>query len=149
MNMFSIVSSACVVGAAAGFGAAWLFRYFERRRLVPASYQTSFLYSGNLKQTSAVDAIQFLELQKREGILHIYCGRRKGYITFLAGRIIDAFYRNLTGREAMFAMLDLTEGDFYFEPKAINQPQLISDSIMDLVMTWDERKRAGIKTKVD
>jgi hypothetical protein len=40
----------------------------------------------------------------------------------------------------MFAMLDLQDGDFYFEPKAIDQPQLMTDSIMDIVMTWDAAK---------
>jgi hypothetical protein len=72
--------------------------------------------------------------------LHIYCGRRKGYLIFSEGQVIDAFYRNQTGREAVFAMLDLEEGDFYFEPKSIRQPRLIAESIMDIAFEWDERK---------
>ncbi len=103
--------------------------------------QTSFVFSGNLKQTSLIDAIQFLEIGKRQGILHIYCGRRKGYLTFVDGTVVDAFYRNRTGREAVFSMLDLEEGDFYFEPKTIEQPRLISDSIIDLAFEWDARKQ--------
>ena len=43
---------------------------------------------------------------------------------------MDAFFRNYTGKEAVFSMLDLEEGDFYFEPKIISQPRLISQSIM-------------------
>ncbi len=102
---------------------------------------TTFVFSGNLKQTGLIDAIQLLEIGGREGVLHIYCGRRKGYLIFSKGRVIDAFYRNRTGREAVFAMLELDEGDFYFEPKSISQPRLISESIMDLAFEWDEVKR--------
>jgi hypothetical protein len=113
----------------------------RRPRLVPEEhYKTSFAFSGNLKQTPLIDAIQFLEIGRREGILHIYCGRRKGYLIFKEGHVMDAFFRNCTGKEAVFSMLDLEEGDFYFEPKIISQPRLISQSIMDLALEWDERK---------
>ena len=42
-------------------------------------------------------------------------------------------------------MLDIPEGDFYFEPKLINQPKLISDSMMDLAFEWDARKNDGMQ----
>ena len=105
-------------------------------------YKTTFAFSGNLKQTPLIDAIQFLEIGRREGILHIYCGRRKGYLIFKDGQAADAFYRNYTGKEAVFAMLDLDEGDFYFEAKSIAQPRLITESVMDLAFEWDARKNA-------
>lgn len=110
-----------------------------------AQYQTSFVFSGNLKQTTLLDAIQFLEIGRREGILHVYSGRRKGYLTFLNGQVVDAFYRNETGREAVFQMLELIEGDFYFEPKVVNQPKLISDSMMDIAFEWDARRNSGFQ----
>jgi hypothetical protein len=104
------------------------------------SYNTSFVFSGNLKQTTLLDAIQFLDIGRRDGILHIFSGRRKGYLTFLKGRVVDAFYRNETGRDAIFQMLELHEGDFYFEPKVIIQPRLISETMMDIAFEWDARK---------
>ena len=107
-------------------------------------YKTSFAFSGNLKQTPLLDAIQFLEIGRREGILHVYCGRRKGYLIFKDGQVSDAFYRNDTGKEAAFAMLDLDEGDFYFEAKIITQPRLIIDSVMDLAFEWDGRKNQTV-----
>jgi hypothetical protein len=142
-NMVALIIAIVVglaAGGAAGVGLCMLVSRLRTRKMPTEKYQTSFVFSGNLKQTSLVDAIQFLEIGKREGILHIYCGRRKGYITFSKGMVIDAFYRNATGREAMFLMLDIEEGDFYFEPKVVNQPRLISDSIMDIVMSWDEQR---------
>ena len=107
-------------------------------------YKTSFAFSGNLKQTPLLDAIQFLEIGRREGIMHVYCGRRKGYLIFKDGQVSDAFYRNDTGKEAAFAMLDLDEGDFYFEAKIITQPRLIIDSVMDLAFEWDGRKNQTV-----
>lgn len=106
--------------------------------LVPKS--TISVFSGNLKQTSLMDAVQFLELGQREGILHIYCGRRKGYLAFIGGKVIDAFYRDSIGREAVIAMFDIDDGDFYFEPKKIHQPKIITDSIINLAFEWDNRK---------
>ncbi|MDG5814116.1 DUF4388 domain-containing protein [Chitinispirillales bacterium ANBcel5] len=126
-------------------GGAWIFFMHKKnvQQTQTQSFNTSFVFSGNLKHTSLLDAIQFLEIGRREGILHVYCGRRKGYLTFLKGQVIDAFYRNETGREAIFLMLSLEEGDFYFEPKEITQPRLISETMMDIAFEWDERKNGA------
>lgn len=104
------------------------------------SRNTTFVFSGNLRQTKLLEAIQFLEIGKREGVLHVYCGRRKGYVIFSDGSVVDGFYRNYTGREAVIRMFELEDGDFYFEPKGISQPGLIVDSVMDLAFEWDERR---------
>jgi hypothetical protein len=133
-------------GAAVGIGAGIAILFLTRKKSTASSLerdfsQTTFVFSGNLKQTSVLDAIQFLEIGRRQGILHIYCGRRKGYLIFVEGKVIDAFYRNMTGREAALTLLDLSEGDFYFEPKKIVQPRLISDSILDLAFELNARKQ--------
>ncbi len=122
-----------------------LLRLKRAKKTHQGQYQTSFVFSGNLKQTTLLDAIQFLEIGRREGILHIYSGRRKGYLTFLKGQVVDAFYRNETGREAIFQMLELIEGDFYFEPKTVSQPKLISDTMMDIAFEWDSRRNGGFQ----
>jgi hypothetical protein len=132
------------IGFSCGIGSALLIVFMIRSSLEKKQPHgqalTTFVFSGNLKQTTLLDAIQFLEIGQREGILHIYSGRRKGYLSFVKGKVVDAFYRNETGREAIFQILELEEGDFYFEPKTISQPQLISDSIMDIAFEWDARK---------
>jgi hypothetical protein len=139
--------------AASGLGAGIICGVFIfswgaiKRRKVNSqqSYNTSFVFSGNLKQTTLLDAIQFLEIGRRDGILHIFCGRRKGYLTFVKGKVVDAFYRNETGRDAIFQMLELLEGDFYFEPKVIIQPRLISETMMDIAFEWDARKNGVVQ----
>jgi len=135
-----LLSTGFLAGAAGGVGIFFLTTVVRRSPIIEQPYKTSFAFSGNLRQTPLLDAIQFLEIGRREGILHIYCGRRKGYLIFVKGQVVDAFYRNVVKRDAVFAMLDLTDGDFYFEPKIISQPKLIADTSMDLAFEWDARK---------
>ena len=54
-----------------------ILRLRKKPEMVTGQYNTSFVFSGNLKQTNLLDAIQFLEIGRREGILHIYCGGAK------------------------------------------------------------------------
>jgi hypothetical protein len=117
----------------------------RKKKASQQNYSTSFVFSGNLKQTTLLDAIQFLEIGRRDGILHIFSGRRKGYLTFVKGKVVDAFYRNDIGRDAIFQMLELNEGDFYFEPKVILQPRLMSDTMMDIAFEWDARKNGAFQ----
>lgn len=141
MDIMTIVaSSAFAGGIVCGTSVVlWLFIKHKKKN-TQQSFNTSFVFSGNLKQTTLLDAIQFLEIGRRDGILHVFSGRRKGYLTFVKGKVVDAFYRNEVAREAIFQMLDLTEGDFYFEPKVILQPKLMSDTMMDIAFEWDARK---------
>ena len=141
MNQQLILFAA--TGLAGGIGIALAIvltiRASRMKKQPSGQFMTTFVFSGNLKQTSLLDAFQFLEIGQREGILHIYSGRRKGYLTFIKGQVVDAFFRNETGKEAIFHILGLEEGDFYFEPKTISQPRLISESIMDIAFEWDAR----------
>jgi hypothetical protein len=144
MMIFSGVIGIAAAGFATGllFGiiTALLLRRRTALRRASAQSVTRFMYSGNLKQTNLLDAIQFLELGRREGVLHIYAGRRKGYITFAMGQVVDAFFRNAPGKEAVFEMLELDYGDFYFESKTISQPKVITESIMNIALEWDARR---------
>jgi hypothetical protein len=145
MNTIVIPVWLLVVGLLSGGIAAGLVVFFyEKKRSagmeLSGAANTTFVFSGNLRHTNLLDAIQFLEIGQREGVLHIYSGRRKGYLTFCKGQVVDGFYRNEIGREAIFKMLDLEEGDFYFEPKTITQPKLITESMMDIAFEWDARK---------
>jgi hypothetical protein len=147
MMIFSSFTGIAAAGFACGVLSGVMTALLLRRRaaLRRASVQsvTRFMYSGNLKQTNLLDAIQFLEIGRREGILHIYAGRRKGYISFATGQIVDAFFRNTVGKEAVFQMLELDYGDFYFESKTISQPRVITESMMDIALEWDARRYGG------
>jgi len=138
-----------VVGSCSGLLTYSVVAFFNTRKKKIVEHSGSeisdsdFSFSGNLTQTPLIEAAQFLRLGKRDGILHIYSGRRKGYLTLSKGNVIDGFYRNHTGKEAVIRMFDITEGDFYFEAKKIYQPRLINESLLDLTFEWDERKQSG------
>lgn len=139
-----------ITGFLTGIGVSILFSFLAFRKKdsddeTDDIKNTTFVFSGNLKQTNLLETVQFLEIGQREGILHIYCGRRKGYLTFSKGMVIDAFYRNLTGREAVLQMFEIDEGDFYFEPKSIFQPHIIKESILDLAFEMDARQQAEME----
>ena len=140
-------SGITALGFAAGLAVGILTVILLRRRRAvlhtEQQFTTRFMYSGNLKQTNLLDAIQFLEIGRREGILQIYDGKNKGYLAFSGGRIIDAFFQDQGGKEAVFRMLELENGDFFFESRAIQQPCLIVESMMDIALEWDAQRSGG------
>jgi len=140
-----VTLSAFTAGVLCSAGVLIVLALKHKKKASQQNYSTSFVFSGNLKQTTLLDAIQFLEIGRRDGILHIFSGRRKGYLTFVKGKVVDAFYRNDIGRDAIFQMLELNEGDFYFEPKVILQPRLMSDTMMDIAFEWDARKNGAFQ----
>ncbi|NLD93485.1 MAG: DUF4388 domain-containing protein [Fibrobacter sp.] len=140
-----VAISAFAAGVLVSAGILTVRTLKNKKKASQQNYSTSFVFSGNLKQTTLLDAIQFLEIGRRDGILHIFSGRRKGYLTFVKGKVVDAFYRNEIGRDAIFQMLELNEGDFYFEPKVIVQPRLMSDTMMDIAFEWDARKNGAFQ----
>jgi len=140
-----VTLSAFAAGVLCSAGVLIVLTIKHKKNSSQQNYSTSFVFSGNLKQTTLLDAIQFLEIGRRDGILHIFSGRRKGYLTFVKGKVVDAFYRNDIGRDAIFQMLELNEGDFYFEPKVILQPRLMSDTMMDIAFEWDARKNGAFQ----
>jgi hypothetical protein len=132
-----IAAFGLTVGLILGIMAVVLLR---RRRVIlrtEQQFSTRFMYSGNLGQTNLLDAIQFLELGNREGILHLYEGHNKGYLVFLEGHIIDAFFRDTAGKTAVFQMLELDNGGFYFESRVIRQPRIIFETMIDITLEWD------------
>jgi hypothetical protein len=139
-SVTGIIVLGFICGLLVGTAAAYLLRRRSASKRTARQFTTRFMYSGNLKHTNLLDAIQFLELGRREGVLHIYVGRRKGYITFVGGQIVDAFFRDSVGKEAIFLMLELDYGDFSFESKVINQPRVITESMMDIALEWDARR---------
>ncbi|MBD3315105.1 MAG: DUF4388 domain-containing protein, partial [Chitinivibrionales bacterium] len=138
LDHLGIVIAGALPGLLVGGALAMILGKRPQREDGSDMKSTSFVFSGNLRQTNLLEAVQFLEIGRREGILHIYTGRRKGYLIFSQGKVIDAFFRDKTGREGILSMLALDEGDFYFEPKSIRQPKLIAESIMDIAFEWNE-----------
>jgi CheY-like chemotaxis protein len=90
-------------------------------------------FEGNLRDLSVVELIQLLNLNQRNGTLFIK-GEETGKIAFVDGNIIHAIYGNITGKEAIYNIVQLTKGKFYFESGKTKTTQNIHNSTMNLLL---------------
>lgn len=94
---------------------------------------TTFVLASTMEKLSLHTCIQNLLETHRQGILHITFMRRKGYILFRDGSLFDAYFRNMSGRDALLLLLKETNGEYYFEPRSITQPNLIQEPWLEIV----------------
>ncbi len=97
---------------------------------------------GNLTQTPLYDLLQYLSLGTKTGILEIVSGRRTGRLILKEGRVCKNIYRGKEGMDAIFMMLDLSQGDFEFFEQAHQElsPQ-VEMEVVDIIMLWMDRKQ--------
>ncbi|MDH3199761.1 MAG: response regulator [Myxococcales bacterium] len=72
--------------------------------------------SGSLQEMALPDVIQILANGRKSGRLKVRSGRLEGEMMFQAGSIHDAVFGDLTGAEAVYGILRLTDGDFALDP---------------------------------
>jgi len=77
---------------------------------------------GKLRDMSLVSLIQFLELEKKTGILSIVSDGRSGHLYFQDGKIVNAVQGSLRGEGAVYRLLGWTDGDFELESLATTSP---------------------------
>lgn len=98
--------------------------------------------SGQLDELLLPDILQMLDQMKKEGVLNIAAGSRKGFITLRDGRIMDASFDHLQGEDALADLLTQKEGGFHFITKEITAGHIIrpiSFVLMDTCRLIDER----------
>ncbi len=71
-------------------------------------------FRGDLAQVSVVDLIQLLAANRRSGVLVLQTPLGAGEVRFAHGDVIDALYRRLEGKKALFRLLGEREGTFSF-----------------------------------
>lgn len=71
-------------------------------------------FRGDLAQVSVVDLIQLLGANQRSGVLTLQTPLGTGEVRFGAGEVLDALYRRLEGKKALFRLLGEREGAFSF-----------------------------------
>jgi hypothetical protein len=71
---------------------------------------------------SLVNLIQFLELEKKTGILSIVSESRSGHLYFQEGKIVNAVQGTLRGLEAVYRLLNWTDGEFELESLGTTPP---------------------------
>ncbi len=95
---------------------------------------------GNLAQTPLHDLLQFLALGHKTGILELASGRRTGRVVIHQGLVRKNSYRGKDGLEALFLMLDLTQGDFEFYEQTLDEPvDSNALEVVDIIMLWMDR----------
>ena len=72
--------------------------------------------SGSLQEMGLPDVIQILANGRKNGRLKVRSGGLHGEMMFQDGSIHDAMFGDLTGAEAVYGILRLTEGDFALDP---------------------------------
>ena len=77
---------------------------------------------GKLRDMSLVNLIQFLELEKKTGILSIVSGTRSGHLYLQEGKVVSAVQGTLRGLEAVYRLLTWTDGDFELESLGTTPP---------------------------
>ena len=77
---------------------------------------------GKLRDMTLVNLIQFLELEKKTGILSIVSESRSGHLYLQEGKIVNAVQGTLRGVEAVYRLLNWTEGDFELESLGTTPP---------------------------
>ena len=72
--------------------------------------------SGSLQEMGLPDVIQILANGRKDGRLKVRSGNLRGEMMFQGGSIHDAVFGDLTGADAVYEILRLTEGDFALDP---------------------------------
>jgi len=90
-------------------------------------------FEGNLADLSLAEVIQLLNLNQRDGILHVNASE-KGEIVFSKGRMIFGRYGQLTGENAIYKVVPQSHGTFRFEPGKKDVPRNITGSTMNLLI---------------
>jgi CRP-like cAMP-binding protein len=70
--------------------------------------------SGDLEEIQVVDLLQLIHTSKKTGHIDIGCVDGRGQVFFNEGEIIYAHYAQLEGKEAVFAILGIKNGQFSY-----------------------------------
>ncbi len=82
--------------------------------------QMTCCLAGKLCSQGLADLIQFIELVEHSGSLLIADKDNEGTVIFNSGKVVDATYPPLTGRNAVYAMMALEEGRFCFNKHPVS-----------------------------
>ena len=91
-------------------------------------------FSGSLEDMGLVDLLQTIDLSRKSGVLKLSYGQRRGSVTFLEGRVIDAELGTLIGEAAIYRFLLWSEGAFELEFREVKGEDKLGISTQALLM---------------
>ncbi len=90
-------------------------------------------FEGNLADLSLAEVIQLLNLNQRDGVLHIEA-EDKGEIVFHSGQMVYCKYGKLAGEDAVYKAVPQSIGSFRFEPGFREISRNIQGSTMNVLI---------------
>lgn len=104
------------------------------------------MFTGDLRMFTLIDVIQLITSSNKTGTLCVINGDASGLIRFNGGRLIASEYNGLTGEDAVYGLLQFSEGVFEFRPSANRFPEKIRISTTNLLLEGlrrlDESRRS-------
>ncbi|MBI4391209.1 MAG: response regulator [candidate division NC10 bacterium] len=106
--------------------------------------------AGGLTDVSLANLIQFIEVDKKSGILTLTHPKGSGYVLFSEGRVANAVAGRFRAEAALFHMLGWQEGGFAFEPWHAPVEQVITAGNQELLVQGLKRKEAvaGLRARL-
>jgi response regulator RpfG family c-di-GMP phosphodiesterase len=108
-----------------------------------ASPRTSRGVSGRLRELGLPDMVQVLFHGRKSGSLKIRAPEGAGEIHFAEGNVVNAFWGELRGEEAFYAMLKLEDGEFGLDPSFRAESRIIQHSSEALLLEGMRRMDEG------
>lgn len=102
---------------------------------------------GNLSLTNITDLLQFLSASAKSGMIQLLKqpGGDEGHICFVAGELVSAVSKDLTGLDGLADLLSWDQGTFHFMPGVaaaqVNIGLSVQHAIMEAVVLLDKRAR--------
>lgn len=92
-------------------------------------------FRGHLQDMAVVDLIQTIEIGRKSGVIHFQNrDSKRGSIYFKNGKVIDAEMGHLSGEDAVYRLLNWTDGSFNVEFKSVRRRETIELSSQGLLM---------------
>jgi DNA-binding response OmpR family regulator len=91
-------------------------------------------FSGSLEDMGLVDLLQTIDLSRKSGVLKLSYAQRRGSISFMEGRVIDAELGDLCGEAAIYRFLLWSEGAFELEFREVRGEDKLGISTQALLM---------------
>lgn len=121
------------------------FTRLMAQRLAAANYRIvqegNKSFFGKLSVMNLPTVIQVLADTRRSGTLVVETyDRRRGELGFADGAIFDARTPDATAEEAVYALLEWTDGDFTFDPGRVPGTDTIDVGVMNLLLEGMRRQ---------
>lgn len=111
--------------------------------------------TGELSEVAPVDLFQMINASQKTGTVNITLEQGRGMVFFRGGEIVYAGYLKLRGKEALFTLMGMKNGQFSYTkgiPDILNNvPPLggFMGMMMEGVQSLDERQDAKVESNPD